>query len=121
MPMPPALSAAQADEAVLLYTEHEWPTPDIAEHFGVSANAARHALNERGVGMRPKGNQAPPLKVKQCTHCLHFLPMGMFAFLNAEKRNRASWCTPCTAHPTPAPWRTDPQPLTQAVGTWRLQ
>lgn len=123
MATPPAMSAEQIAEAALLYTEHEWPVPDIAEHFDVGVTTVRRKLLEAGVELRPTG-PAPVLRIKQCTKCLQFLPVGMFSWCGSgDNRRLQSHCTDCTNHRDKTPeWNTNPAPLTAAVNTWsRLQ
>lgn len=115
---PPALSPAQMDEAALLYDEHGWSAADIGEHFGVSENAARTALRVRGIEMRPKGNATPPLRVKQCARCLHFLPLSLFSGRDASRETLASWCMSCTAQPADPQPIFNPQPLAQVCQQW---
>lgn len=113
------LSPEQMQEAALLYTEHEWPTSDIAEHFGVCKGSVANALLKVGVALRPKHQTPPVLRVKQCAACLHFLPVGMFSGSDAKRTKLASWCMSCTNNPRTKPWQTDPAPLTQALNHWR--
>ena len=116
------LTPEQKDEAAMLYTEHEWSIYDLAEHFECSRPTVASALLKAGVALRPSHQAQPALRMKQCTNCLHFLPVGLFSWVGrSDKRRIASWCNACTAHPKPAPWRVDPQPLADALGTWRTQ
>lgn len=115
--MPSAcLTEAQKAEAKVLHVEHRWPTADIGDHFGVSYRTINRAL--LGMGVTPTHSQ-PVLRMKQCSCCLRFLPMGLFGFKDTTRTGRHSWCNSCTNHPKPAPWQTNPAPLTQALSTWR--
>lgn len=115
---PLALKPEQMDEAAMLYSEHGWSAADIGEHFGVSENAARTALRVREVDMRPKGNAAPTLRVKQCARCLHFLPLALFSGRDATRGKLASWCMSCTAQPADPQMNFNPKPLAQVCQQW---
>lgn len=125
MPMPPVFTdPAQIEEATLLYTEHEWTLADIAEHFDIGVTTVKRRLVEAGVALRPAHTlDDSALKVKQCSHCLHFLPVGLFSFRDAAKRRRASWCLDCTQASVgnEPPMQVNPQPLAAVINTWRLQ
>lgn len=125
MALPFLTDPAQIAEAVLLYTEHEWTLADIAEHFEVGNTTVKRRLVEAGVTLRPAHTlDDTALKIKQCSHCLHFLPVGLFSFRDPSKRRRASWCMDCTlacANNTDTQWNPDPQPLAAAINTWRPQ
>lgn len=113
------LTQRQVDEAALLYVEHEWPLSDLSEHFGVSKNAIAHALQQDGVTLRTRADPPKPLRMKQCAHCLHFLPVGLFSARDARHEKIASWCDNCTNQPRPPRWNTNPAPLAQVINQWR--
>lgn len=117
-----SLTAEQWDEAVLLYTEHEWDTVELSEHFGITRQAMARGLVRRGVAMRASTQAAPQLRIKQCTRCLHFLPVGLFSWSGtANKRRLQSQCIDCTNQRESDRWTVDVQPLAAALGNWRMQ
>lgn len=119
MPTPLALTERQTEEAALLYTEHEWPTSDIAEHFGISKTAVKNALVRAGVALRPTHQAAVTLRMRQCPACLRFLPSALFSGRNSTRARLASWCIECTANPREKPWTANPAPLAQAIQGWK--
>ena len=116
---PLALTHAQLEEAALLYVHHGWPCSEIGEHFGgIDKGVVRDAL--RRIGITPESREEPPpLRMKQCPHCLHFRPIGLFAWNNAARTKRQAWCNDCTNHPADPKWTTNPAPLAEAMGNWR--
>lgn len=118
---PPAMTPEQISEAALLYTDHEWTAVDIAEHFDLDPRVVRRALVNAGVALRPQ-SAAPVLRIKQCTRCLHFLPVGLFSWSGtADKRRLQSQCIDCTNQRESDRWTVDVQPLAAALGNWRMQ
>lgn len=113
------LTPAQITEAIALYRDYEWSLADIAEHFGVSDTAIKTTLRKADVARRVRGGSEKPLRVKQCSHCLHFLPSGVF---NVRNDGRAySWCKTCTNIPQEKPMKPNPAALVQALTTWRAK
>lgn len=121
MPTPPAMTPEQVSEATLLYTEHEWTATEIAEHLEKDPRVVRRALVGAGVALRPQA-AAPVLRIKQCTRCLHFLPVGLFSWSGtSENRRIQSWCTDCTNTQREPALTYEPGPLADAMHTWRMQ
>jgi DNA-binding transcriptional regulator LsrR (DeoR family) len=52
----PVVTAAQIDEAVLLYRDG-WTLHNIAQHLGVADQTVRRVLVERAVAIRPGGRK----------------------------------------------------------------
>lgn len=56
-PMAPPWGADELAEAIRLYVDEHWTTPQIAERFGVTAPCIKHRLNAAGIQLRPPGTR----------------------------------------------------------------